>query len=432
MNAIDERIAAELTRLAPYVDEHLAWQRIESAARMRERHSRFRLIAMAAAAAGLVLVALIVGPQLLQLTQGPVVGGGGDPDVLRADGDVLTVTSDLRAPSALVAVNPSTGEERVIADGLADVRGARWSGDGRWVGYRLGDSLWVVDATSEPRQVFDGLLVDHSRGPLWAWSSTGGRLALVHESSLLVVDAATGQVTELVSTEPGQGDVLNSGGDITTGESVTSSPAWSPDGSTIVFGARGGSIHAVDATTGEMSLLVQLPGIHLDSIDGLAWSHDGSRLAILADRSDRSSLFVVDADGTNLVLLADFERSEASITAFDWSPDGSRIAYNVQGRIGVRLAVAPADGSAPPVETLIYVFDDRLPVYPEIPAWSPDGTLVGVGGGDARLTATDQNYVVQADGSGAVSSLDDLTYESWRGGGYDGCARSDPESPSGC
>ena len=46
---IDERIASELRRQAPQVDEQMAWDRIESAAPLRRRGRAIRLLAVSAA-----------------------------------------------------------------------------------------------------------------------------------------------------------------------------------------------------------------------------------------------------------------------------------------------------------------------------------------------------------------------------------------------
>jgi hypothetical protein len=77
------------------------------------------------------------------------------PGVLRANGEVLSFTGDFSVPGEaigdLVAVTPGTGEERVLAEDLADARNARWSADGRWVAFETPSDLWVVDRTGEPR-----------------------------------------------------------------------------------------------------------------------------------------------------------------------------------------------------------------------------------------------------------------------------------------
>jgi Tol biopolymer transport system component len=48
------------------------------------------------------------------------------------------------------------------------------------------------------------------------------------------------------------------------------------------------------------------------------------------------------------------------------------------------------------------------------PVWSPDGSQIGLGAENASLTPG-VSLVIEADGS-EVRSLDDFTYESWRGG----------------
>ncbi|MGZ8571528.1 MAG: hypothetical protein ACXWW5_04800, partial [Actinomycetota bacterium] len=317
--------------------------------------------------------------------------------VLRRAGEVLLFTGTAEVdldhnavPGDLVAVDPATGEERVLVEDLDDVSYARWSADGRWVAFERGTtrgrpmpgSLWVVDGSREPWQVLDGAW-------LWAWSSTGARLAVIHGSTLSVVDPSTDRTTELASTV---GD-------------VTSAPAWSPDGTRIVFGARGGSISSVDVRTGEHSRLVQLPGEDLDSVDGIEWSPDGSRLVILYHLGTGDGrLVVMNADGSDITVLA-----EGELGWFDWSPDGSRIAFTEM----LRVFVAPADGST---TSLVASLPNDARTSP---VWSPDGSQIALGARIAFLTEDAPNLVIDADGSGDAVPLDDLTYESWRGGSYD-------------
>jgi Tol biopolymer transport system component len=313
------------------------------------------------------------------------------PGILRGAGEVLRFTgTSSEAPGDLVAVTPGSGEERVLAEDLAGVSNARWSADGRWVAFETPGSLRVVDETRQPRRVLQA-----SSGVLWTWSSAGARLAVIRGFGLFVIDPSTGQTTELASTI---GD-------------ITSAPAWSPDGRRIVFGARGGSIYSVDVRTGERSLLVRLPGEHLDSVDGIAWSPDGSRLAIYNDLDPGSGrMFVLNPDGSDLVVLAEDE----FVFGFDWSPDGSRIAFTEDHNPHLFVFVASADGS-----TTSLVASLAMAGAADTPVWSPDGMQIALGNRTAFLNEDANNLVIDADGSDEAVPIDDLTYESWRGGSYD-------------
>ncbi len=56
---------------------------------------------------------------------------------------------------------------------------------------------------------------------------------------------------------------------------------------------------------------------------------------------------------------------------------------------------------------------------PSNPVWSPDGSRIALGHENAFSTDGAPNLVIDADGSGEAVPLDDLTYESGRGGVFD-------------
>lgn len=68
-----------------------------------------------------------------------------DDGLARANGGVLRFTGRAETSGDLVAVNPDTGEERLLVEDLDAVSSARWSADGRWVAYEDDAGLWVVD-----------------------------------------------------------------------------------------------------------------------------------------------------------------------------------------------------------------------------------------------------------------------------------------------
>jgi hypothetical protein len=127
---------------------------------------------------------------------------------------------------------------------------------------------------------------------------------------------------------------------------VTSPPARSPNGSRLVFGARGGTIYSEIVQSGKRSVLVHLPGRNLDSVDQIEWSPDGAHIAVMNDLEPGGGrLYVVNADGTDVrVLIHNYKPQRR----FVWSPDGKSIAYATQGPAGLHWYAIDADGEAPP------------------------------------------------------------------------------------
>ena len=311
--------------------------------------------------------------------------------VLRRDGEVLTI----EGPD-LVAVDPGTGESRTLVDrgagtdplsaasGGQVIRGAianaAWSPDGSWVAFDgPAGALWVMDVGMDIRRLAPALYGG------WVWSPTDPQLAMILDSTLIVVDVSTVRTIDL-------GQVI---GD------VTSAPVWSPDGTQILFGARGGSLYSVDVQSGTRSLLVRLPGENLDSMDEIEWSPDGAYIIVMNDLEPGGGrLYVMEADGSLVrILLENYEPGGLA-----WSPDGRSIAY-VSDEAGARLwTVSPFGVDTTPVATATHI---------DAPAWSPDGSRIGFRG---RTADGPGWYAVDADGRGPRAEIDELTYLSWRGG----------------
>jgi len=168
------------------------------------------------------------------------------------------------------------------------------------------------------------------------------------------------------------------------------------------------------------------PHIHVANADGsgsrvltmgldAAWSPDGGRLTFTRwkwEVGDTSGIFIIDADGTDEVLL----RTGAGQAT--WSPDGQRIAF--VDAVGVQ--VMDLNGNV--VATVLDYFsvfenENGMGGIADL-AWSPDGQQIvftRTGDGDMR---GNQAFVVNADGSG----LRELVAEN--------CARDRPAwSPDG-
>jgi len=104
--------------------------------------------------------------------------------------------------------------------------------------------------------------------------------------------------------------------------------------------------------------------------DSPAWSPDGSRVAFVRRSLTapyRSTLYVVNSDGSNLTRLS---RSDVSLVSPAWSPDGSRIAYvEIYGTDRSRIVVTKTDGSGSSI-----LIDGAARDNLSSPAWSPDGS----------------------------------------------------------
>ena len=103
-----------------------------------------------------------------------------------------------------------------------------------------------------------------------------------------------------------------------------------------------------------------------------------------------TSLWVADPDGGRQLQLAD----EASFS--DWSPDGSRLAFDFPGGDDVHIATISPDGSDREQLT-------DQPGIQESPKWSPDGQWITYGSfdPDQHDEFSTSIWVMRADGSDA-------------------------------
>lgn len=116
-----------------------------------------------------------------------------------------------------------------------------------------------------------------------------------------------------------------------------SDPSFSPDGTKIVFSSYRTLSHEIFVMNADGSNVMQLTAHYSQTPPTPVFSPDGTKIAFMSRRSGDSEIMLMNADGTNEVNLTNEPGSD---TRPEFSPDGSKIAYNRNG-----ITVMNIDGS---------------------------------------------------------------------------------------
>ena len=139
-------------------------------------------------------------------------------------------------------------------------------------------------------------------------------------------------------------------------------------------------IYVMDADGGNQENLTNHP-----AFDGAPdWSPDGTKIAFDSNRDGGpSQIYVMDADGKNVFRLTEGRGQKRHP---DWSPDGRKIAFSVDDREDY-IAVMDADGRN----------REKLEDEAWDPSWSPDGKQIAFVSAIDRLG---EIYVIGVAGQG--------------------------------
>jgi TolB protein len=165
---------------------------------------------------------------------------------------------------------------------------------------------------------------------------------------------------------------------ITSGDGFESAPSWSPDGTEMAIDAGEPGlpegIFIVDVSTGGLTQVTANPYGIFDTQP--QYSPDGARITFTRIRKfqphfhgGQTAVFVVNVDGSNLRQLTPWGMNAAQS---DWSPDGSKIAFNdADDRIKTAsIYVMNADGTGLTKIT----HDENEGSFR--PCWSPQGDRI--------------------------------------------------------
>ena len=196
-------------------------------------------------------------------------------------------------------------------------------------------------------------------------------------------------------------------------------PAWSPDGTMIVFSSTRSDPSIEQCTPGDPHEFGCPTDIYLMDADGSnvvrltedpadefqpVWSPDGTRIAFarsLSDQISHPAIFTMNPDGTDVRQVS--SATEGSDFSPSWSPDGSRLIFAGIHDEDWGIWMVDEDGT------------DEHQVLGGVGAWfvidaewSPDGSLIAFAGNPTAgdYSPDDALYVVRPDGS-AVEQVAD-------------------------
>ncbi|HEX8561265.1 MAG TPA: carboxypeptidase regulatory-like domain-containing protein [Pyrinomonadaceae bacterium] len=197
--------------------------------------------------------------------------------------------------------------------------------------------------------------------------------------------------------------------------------AWSPDGTRLVISAdRGSNLYVVGVDGAGLRALTQNTGFAITQTP--TWSPDGTQIAFVCDAAPNYDVCLVGADGGGRRRLTNTNSVYRDLA---WSPDGKLIAYaSGPDFFNTKIFVMNADGAQPRQLSSGQGADLA-------PAWSPDGSRIAYendfqfgpaeiflmnadGGGQLRLTSdfrADRHPTWSPDGK-------TIAFTSDRGGAY--------------
>jgi TolB protein len=181
-------------------------------------------------------------------------------------------------------------------------------------------------------------------------------------------------------------------------------PAWSPDGKTVAFISQIGSTETAEVHTINVDGSNERELTKNDAWEyGMSWSPDSKQIVFGSERGGGWQIYIMNADGSDQKPLP----NPADGNAPAWSPDGKQIVF-ISDRYGEDdIFVMKSDGSDQTRLTVNDIWEDNA-------QWSPDGRQIVF---TSRPDGPDNIFVMDADGTHVTnvtqSSAGEMGFAAW-------------------